>query len=173
MQDAGVDEVARWLVESVELPQYEQAFRDNKVDGDMLLELVARDLLGELVDSRLHQCRLSSQLAKFERCARAGGAADSPEGAGASEGDGGIVRGPGTRHADEAALPDNERPRQRARRAEPAAAPLVAVESPVHGVLVYARPPLADLEVRAVVCLPQPIGAQPHTSCPPFTTQLR
>ena len=57
MEDAGVDEVARWLVDSAHLPQYEQAFRDNEVDGDMLLELVARDVLGELVESRLHQCR--------------------------------------------------------------------------------------------------------------------
>ena len=36
MQDAGVDEVARWLVESARLPQYEQAFRDNDVDAQPL-----------------------------------------------------------------------------------------------------------------------------------------
>ena len=62
-----------------------------------------------------------------------------------------------------------ERPRQRARHGEPAdasaveritaatapepaAARLVAVESPAHGVLVYARPPLADLEARSLLC---------------------
>ena len=39
MQDAGVDEVARWLVDSARLPQYEQAFRDNDVDGPMLLDI--------------------------------------------------------------------------------------------------------------------------------------
>ena len=49
MQDAGVDEVARWLVDSVHLPQYEQAFRDNEVDGDMLLDIVSNAMLGELV----------------------------------------------------------------------------------------------------------------------------
>ena len=54
MQDASVDDVVRWLVESVELPQYKQAFRDSKVDGDMLLDLVARDLLGHLVEDPLH-----------------------------------------------------------------------------------------------------------------------
>ena len=64
MQGAGVDEVARWLVGSVELPQYEQAFRDNQVDGPMLQDLVANKLLGELVESRLHQSRLRSQLAE-------------------------------------------------------------------------------------------------------------
>ena len=66
MQDAGVDDVARWLVERAELPQYEPAFRENKVDGPMLLDIVARDMLPHLVENPLHQCRLRSQLATFE-----------------------------------------------------------------------------------------------------------
>ena len=167
-----MDDVARWLVESARLPQYEQAFCDNDVDGDMLLDLVARDLLGELVESRLHQSRLRSQLAKFARRASAGGgAAVTAEGEheGETEADaeaeGKSVSGPGTRRVAEAMLPDCERPRQRARHGEPAdasavervaaatapepaAARLVAIESPAHGVLVYARLPLADLEAR-------------------------
>ena len=49
MEGLGVDEVARWLVDSVHLPQYEQAFRDNEVDGDMLLDIVSNAMLGELV----------------------------------------------------------------------------------------------------------------------------
>ena len=40
MEDAGVDDVARWLVERAELPQYEPAFCENKVDGPMLQDLV-------------------------------------------------------------------------------------------------------------------------------------
>ena len=69
MEDAGVDDVARWLVESVELPQYEQAFRENKVDGDVLLDLVARDLLGHLADNPLHQSRIRAAVTKYARVA--------------------------------------------------------------------------------------------------------
>ena len=229
MGNAGVDEVACWLVDSAHLPQYEQTFRDNEVDGDMLLDLVARDLLGELVESRVHQSRLRSQLAKCVRLASAGGAVDAfttdpgasvaaasarrasrrscgpvptsraarssfrqprrtparPEGEHAGEG--ASARALGTRRAADALLSDGERPRQRARhgdslwRVHPSAAvqsmprhacaivsergtaataaavalatppaPLVAAESPARGMLVYARPPLADLEVRPV-----------------------
>ena len=169
MQDAGVDDVARWLVERAELPQYEPAFRENKVDGPMLLDIVARDMLPHLVENPLHQCRLRSQLATFER--RASSADGAPVVAGGGEGEGAhgadapgaCVSVQGTRRRTaEAALPGDERPRQRLRHGEPQAgvaaaaaaaaapsAPLVAVDSPAHGVLVYARPPLADLEVRA------------------------
>ena len=125
MQDAGVDEVARWLVDSVHLPQYEQAFRDNEVDGPMLLDIVANAMLGELIENRLHQCRLRSQVAKFERRASADGA---PAAGGEGEGEGadGVdARGAGAfavrarRRVAEAALPGDERPRQRARYGEP------------------------------------------------------
>ena len=169
MQDAGVDDVARWLVERAELPQYEPAFRDNKVDGPMLQDLVANAMLGELVESRLHQSRLRSQLATFERRASAAGAANAAEGGGEGAGalGGDDALGPGARasaqgtrrRAAEAALPaaGDDRPRQRPRHAgEPQAgvapaapAPLAAFESPTLGMLVYTRPPLADLEVRA------------------------
>ena len=86
MQDAGVDDVARWLVERAELPQYEPAFRENKVDGPMLLDLVARDLLGHLAENPLHQSRIRSQLATFER--RASSADGAPVVAGGGEGGG-------------------------------------------------------------------------------------
>ena len=51
MQDAGVDEVARWLVDSARLPQYEQAFRDNDVYGPMLQDIVENAMLGELIEN--------------------------------------------------------------------------------------------------------------------------
>ena len=173
-----MDEVARWLVDSARLPQYEQAFRDNDVDGPMLLDIVANAMLAHLVENPLHQCRVRSQLATFERraCAAAGGTAEAPasEYGGESEGEGNEVRAPGTRRAAVAALADGERSRKRLRHSgEPAGAsasagtsgnaaatPLVAVESPAHGVLVYVRPPLADLEARPLLRHPPP-GAHP------------
>ena len=145
-----MDEVARWLVESAHLPQYEQAFRDHEVDGDVLLDLVANRLLGHLVENPLHQSRIRAAVAKFARRASASAGKAVVEAAGEGAGPGG----------------EDERPRQRRRLEEPAsaepavaaslpsaaaalAAPLVAVQSPTHGTLVYARRPLADLEVRA------------------------
>ena len=67
MEGLGVDEVARWLVDSVHLPQYEQAFRDDEVDGDVLLDLVANQLLGHLVGSPVHQSRIRAAAANFAR----------------------------------------------------------------------------------------------------------
>ena len=60
MQDASVDDVVRWLVERVELPQYEQAFRDNKVDGPMLIDVVANARLEHLVEHPLQQIQIRS-----------------------------------------------------------------------------------------------------------------
>ena len=173
MEEMGVDEVARWLVESVRLPQYEQAFRENQVHGDMLLDLVANQLLGHLVENPLHQSRIRSALARSVR--RASSAVDAPEDGGEGEGASTL----GRRRAAEVVLPDAERPRQRPRHGEPEAGVaaatavllsccpavlLVAVESPAHGVLVYARPPLADLEVRPT---------KPAASLPCLTTARR
>ena len=62
-----MDEVVRWLVDSVHLPQYEQAFRDDEVDGDVLLDLVANQLLGHLVGSPVHQSRIRAAAANFAR----------------------------------------------------------------------------------------------------------
>jgi len=157
MEGLGVEEVARWLVDTLKLPQYEQAFRENCVDGYMLLDLVSRDILVHLVENPLHQSRIRAALtASAHRAA----AAQPPAGDAAA----GDARG--TRRA----APDDERPAQRRRlddepatagtapaaAAIPAAAasllPLTAVESPVHGMLVYPRPPLTDLEV----CPPSP-----------------
>ena len=148
-----MDEVARWLVDSAHLPQYEQAFRDHEVDGDVLLDLVARDVLGQLVESQISQSRIRGAVAKYARRASAGAAAEADVGEAAGGAPGARRAGPGEG--------EDERPRQRRRleeppRAEPAAAasppPLVAVTSPSHGTLVYARTPLADLEVRARRC---------------------
>ena len=67
MEDAGVDEVARWLVDSVHLPQYEQAFRDNVVDGDMLLDIVSNAMLGELVATTNRRASLPRARTRGER----------------------------------------------------------------------------------------------------------
>ena len=66
-----MEEVARWLVDTVHLPQYEQAFRENEVDGDMLLDLVSQGILVHLVESPLHQSRIRAALAKSARRAAA------------------------------------------------------------------------------------------------------
>ena len=72
METLSVEEAVRWLVDTVQLPQYEQAFRENHVDGDMLLDqLVSQGILGDLVESRLHQSRIRAALAKSARRAAA------------------------------------------------------------------------------------------------------
>ena len=52
--------VGRWLAASVELPQYVQDFRDKRVDGGTLLELMRTDDLRELVCDAVHRCRIAS-----------------------------------------------------------------------------------------------------------------
>ena len=55
-----MDSVGRWLAASVELPQYVQDFRDKRVDGATLLELMRTDDLRELVCDAVHRCRIAS-----------------------------------------------------------------------------------------------------------------
>ena len=74
--------------------EYEQ-FRDNEVDGRMLLDLVSNAVLAHLVENPLHQSRLCSQLAAFERRA-SGGGAPAADGGGDGEDDVGACA-PGTR----------------------------------------------------------------------------
>ena len=52
MEDLGVDDIAHWLVHTVKLPEYEQVFRKNEVDGDTLLRIVSSNVLVHLVGTR-------------------------------------------------------------------------------------------------------------------------
>ena len=151
-----MDEVAGWLVQSVRLPQYEQAFRENEVDGDMLLHMVERDMLSDLVESRLHQCRLCSQLTKLTRRATASAATE------AADGDERPKQRRRLAQAARAEAPAKEAPVAQAVSAR--TAPLLAVHSPALGTLIYARPPLADLEVSARPALPCLLIARPSTA---------
>ena len=45
MEALGVEEVVEWVTHSAILPQYTEQFRDNNVNGDMLLDLIANGVL--------------------------------------------------------------------------------------------------------------------------------
>ena len=55
-------DVASWL-QQLGLAQYEPAFRDNEVDGDVLPELTAEDLIGLGVNSIGHRRKLLAAIA--------------------------------------------------------------------------------------------------------------
>ena len=64
----GVEELAGWLGDKVGLAKEIIAnFIENRVDGDVLLHLIAKDNLGELVPKFLDQSRICGHVSKMSR----------------------------------------------------------------------------------------------------------
>ena len=47
-EDMGAAQVAAWLRDELKLPQYAAAVEEREVDGEILLDLIARDRLAAL-----------------------------------------------------------------------------------------------------------------------------
>jgi hypothetical protein len=65
-----VVDVCRFISVDLELPQYERAFREMSVDGDMLAQLSKEELASELgVDIELHRKKILTKIDKWKKIA--------------------------------------------------------------------------------------------------------
>jgi hypothetical protein len=63
-----VVDVCRFISVELELPQYERAFREMSVDGDMLAQLSKEELASELgVDIELHRKKILTKIDKWKK----------------------------------------------------------------------------------------------------------
>jgi hypothetical protein len=63
-----VDDVCRFISTEIELPQYERAFREMSVDGEMLAQLSEDELVSELgIDVKLHRKKILTKIEKLNK----------------------------------------------------------------------------------------------------------